>query len=212
MLNILSEKYQNKLMERILSSASFKTDHDLWEYLLVAHPDAQVQEKIIFEKNFLTNNHEYTPAAQIHPHITIANFLMKEAMEETIIRWVQNICNLHPAFSTTLNNFSGFPPHTIYVRVQDPQPFKKLANALKIIDGFIQSNDCPPLHLATKPHITIAGGLPEHLYNKAIKEYAQRSFHASFKVDRLALLKRDASMKCQLLNTFILPPPLPLFE
>lgn len=199
-------------MKMANSSISFKTDHNLWEYLLVAHPDAQVYEKVVSEKNFFTSNHEYLLAAKTCPHITIANFLMKEAMEETIIRWIQNICNLHPAFNTTLNNFSGFPPHTIYVRVQDPQPFKKLANALKIIDGFIQSNDCPPLHLVTKPHMTIAGGLPEHLYNKAIKEYAQRSFHASFKVDRLALLKRDASMKSQLINTFILPPPSTLFD
>lgn len=199
-------------MEGIHSLASFKTDHDLWEYLLVAHPDAQVHESITSEKFFFTYGHGYPLAAHSHPHITIANFLMKEAMEDTIIRWIQNICNLHSAFNTTLNNFSGFPPHTIYLRVQDPQPFKKLANALKIVDGFIQSNDCPPLQVVTKPHITIAKGLPEHLYNKAIKEYAQRSFHASFKVDRLVLLKRDASMKCHLLNTFILPPPLPLFE
>ena len=199
-------------MKMANSSISFKTDHNLWEYLLVAHPDAQVYEKVVSEKNFFTNDHGYPLAAQSHPHITIASFLMKEAMEETIIRWIQNICNLHPAFNATLNNFNGFPPHTIYIRVQDPQPFKKLANALKIIDGFIQSNDCPPLQVVTKPHITIAKGLPEHLYNKAIKEYAQRSFHASFKVDRLNLLKRDASMKCQLLNTFILPPPLPPFE
>ncbi|HEU4634269.1 MAG TPA: 2'-5' RNA ligase family protein, partial [Flavisolibacter sp.] len=107
----------------------------------------------------------------------------------------------------TLNNFSGFPPHTIYLRVQNPQPFNQLANALKILDGFFQSNDCPPLQLVTKPHLSIAGALSEYAYNQAIKEYSERSFHACFKVEKLFLLKRDPLMRCQLVNTFILPSP-----
>ena len=142
----------------------------------------------------------------------MTDFLMKEAMEEIIIKWIQNICSLNTSFSVMFNNFSGFPSHTIYLRVQNPQPFQKLANALKIVDGFIQSNDCPPLRLVTKPHLPIATGLPEHLYNEAMKEYAKKSFHSGFEVDKLFLLKKDADMKYQLVNTFILPPPLTLFN
>jgi 2'-5' RNA ligase len=193
-------------------SASFKTDYDLWEYLLVAHPDAEVNEKVIAEKEVFPSLHNHDIAIKTKPHITIANFLMKEPMEEIAIKWIQNICNLHTSFGVTLNNFSGFPPHTIYLRVQDPQPFKQLANALKILDGFIQSNGCPPLHLVTKPHLTIARALPEYAYDKAIKEYSKRSFHACFKVEKLFLLKRDAFMRCHLVNTFILRPPVTLFD
>jgi hypothetical protein len=200
------------LMESMNGSASFQTDYDLWEYLLVAHPDAEVNEKIIAEKEVFHSLHTHEKVIQAKPHITIASFLMKEPMEEIVIRWIQNICNLRTGFGVTLNNFSGFPPHTVYLRVQNPQPFQQFANALKILDGFIQSNDCPPLHLVSKPHLTIAKGLPEYIYDKAIKEYSQRSFHACFKVDKLFLLKRDVFMKCHLLNTFILPPPLTLFD
>ena len=31
-------------------------------------------------------------AIKTQPHITVANFLAKEAMEEYIIRWMQRIC------------------------------------------------------------------------------------------------------------------------
>jgi len=190
-------------MKFVNNLAGFQTDCDLWEYLLVAQPNEEVNEKVLVEKDFFRSNYEFV--VKTKPHITIANFLSKELMEETLGRWIQNICNLHTSFNVTLNNFSGFPPHTIYVRVQDPQPLKKLAAALKILDGFIQSNDCPPLYLVTKPHVTIAEALPERIYNEAVKEYAQRSFHASFTVEKLLLLKRDASMKYHLVNTFILP-------
>lgn len=196
-------------MESVNSSASFKTDYDLWEYLLVVCPDAAVQEKIETEKNLFHTLHDHERAMKAKPQMVIASFLMKEPMEEIVIKWIQNICRLHAGFDVLLNNFSGFPPHTIYIRVQNLQPFKQLTNALKILDGFIQSNDCPPVHLTDRPYLAIADGLPEYIYDKAIKEYSQRSFHACFNVHKLLLLKRDASMDCHLLNTFILPPPAP---
>jgi len=185
----------------------------LWEYLLVAHPDELTNQKVAEEKNFFHNRYDHIHAIKSHPHITIANFLAKEVMEETLIRWIQNICRLQTSFTVTLNNFSGFPPHTIYLRVQDSKPFKQLTNALKIIDGFIQSNDCPPLHLVTRPHVTIARSLPEHIYEKAIEEYAGRSFTSSFRVEKLILLKREGEFgKCEIINTFTFSQALSLFD
>jgi hypothetical protein len=92
--------------------------------------------------------------------------------------------------------------------VQTTEPFKRLANALKILDGFMESNGCPPLKLVSNPHIAFVTGLSEYSFNTVIKEYARKSFHESFKVDKLILLKRDSNMRRHLINTFILPPPL----
>lgn len=200
------------LMEFVNSSAGFQSDYDLWEYLLVAHPDEEVNERVVQEKIEFHALYNHEMAIQTKPHLSIATFLMKEPMEAIVTRWVQNICNLHTSFGVTLNNFSGFPPHTIYLRVQNPQPFKQLANALKILDGFLESNDCPPLQLVTKPHMTLAGALSEYAYDQAIKEYSERSFHATFRVEKLLLLKRDTLMRCQLVNTFILPSPVTLAD
>jgi len=206
MLNILLERISKIVMEILNGLTGFQTDCDLWEYLLVAQPDKEVSNKIVDEKKTFHSNYDYELATKVPPHITIASFLAKEAMEETLNRWIQNICHLQSSFTVTLNNYSGFPPHTIYLRIQDVQPFGKLANALKILDGFIQSNDCPPLELVSKPCLAIARQLPQHIYDTAIKEYAQKTFHESFTIDRLVLLKRDACMRSHLVNTFILPP------
>ncbi|HWH64153.1 MAG TPA: hypothetical protein VNS50_12800, partial [Ginsengibacter sp.] len=84
--------------------------YDLYEYLLVAHPDTIVNEKVIAEKQLFYNEYKEKVSVKTQPHITIANFLAKESMEETLIRWRQRICSQQQSFTVTLNNFSGFPP------------------------------------------------------------------------------------------------------
>jgi 2'-5' RNA ligase len=191
---------------------SLQTENELWEYLLVAHPDKAVNKKIIEEKKRFEQEYDQEEDTRFHPHITVANFLAKEAMEETFMRCIQNICNLQKSFTVTLNNYNAFPSSGFYLRVQDTEPFKRLANALKILDGFIQSNDCPPLQLVSKPHVTFIAGLSQYTFESAISKYSHKTFHESFKVDKLILLKRDMYMKCNLINTFILPQPLTLFD
>jgi 2'-5' RNA ligase len=191
-------------MQQFSSPISLQTNYELGEYLLVVQPDQEVNAQILEEKKIFENKYEQRQDTKFYPHITIANFLAKEAMEDTLLRWIQNICNLQKSFTITINNYSGFPS-CIYLRVQDAKPFKQLANALKILDGFMQSNDCPPLKLVNRPHITFAAGLSQYSFENAVKEYSQKTFHASFRVDKLVLLQRDAYMKCRLINTFILP-------
>ena len=184
-----------------------------WEYHLVVHPNDDVQEKILKEKEWFYDLYQQPVATATRPHIIIADFLAKEIMEQTLIRWIQKICDLQKSFTVTLNNFNSIPVHTIYLRVQDPQPFKQLTNQLRIIDNFVRSNDCPPVQLATSPFMSIASGLPEDIYHKAVYEYARRSFHESFRVNKLTLIKRKTDYDdYQLVNTFTLPLRLTLFE
>src|SRR5664279_1073362 len=87
----------------------------LLEYLLVGHPDAGVNNKIMEEKQQFCNDYTEKIAIKTKPQITVANFLADEAMEPTIIRWMQRICGAQQSFNVTLNNYGGFPPHTIYL-------------------------------------------------------------------------------------------------
>jgi 2'-5' RNA ligase len=112
-------------------------------------------------------------------------------MEETIIRYTQRVCSQQPSFEVELNNYSGFPPHTIYLRVQNPEPFKQLAKELKVVSNYINSCSCPPASLKTNPHLPIAGKLPESIYTKALTEYSKKSFHETFMVKELILLRRS---------------------
>ena len=181
--------------------------------MLQANPQETVNEKLMVEKKYFEDKYEAEIVTKTLPHITIANFLAKEMLEDRIGRLLQNICNQQYSFTVDLNNFSGFPTHAIFIRVQNPQPFKQLANGLQALDDLLQVNDCPPLQLSGKPHMTIARQLDEEIYDIAIKEYAAREFHEQFTVDKLVLLKRDSRYKkWQHVNYFYLPPERNLFN
>ena len=200
------------------------------EYLLVIYPYGELRDKLLDEQRQFSSDYGLqTPTAMSggaapmsggaapmsggpvpagnKPHITIAAFQAGEPMEETLIRWIQRICNRQKSFDITLNNYSGFPPHTIYLRVQDPQPFRELMQQLRAIDDFIRSSGCPPVNLINRPYLSIAGGLTEKVYNKAMPDYSRRTFHDTFHVEELVLLKRGHSFDaCKTVNIFRLLP------
>ena len=183
-------------------SRSFQL-HDFYEYLLVVHPPAEVYNQIKEEKEYFSSEYDATVAKKTLPHITIANFLAREAMEETLLRYMRRIFSMQASFPVTLNNYSGFPEHTVFARVQDHQPFKQLAHTLKVIDQYIKGNGCPPAKFITYPHLTIARRLKQNVYKKAMFEYSQKTFYASFNVTELILLKRKNQFdKCKQVNVF----------
>ena len=111
-------------------------------------------------------------------------------MENTVIRWMQRICSRQQSFSVTLNNYGGFPSHTIYLRIQNEFPFRQLAKELSVVNAYVSSCSYPPMVILPKPHVSIAGSLPEETFFKALTQYAHKSFHESFLVNELLLLKR----------------------
>ena len=181
------------------------------EYLLVVSPDAAVYDKVMQEKQSFYDEYAEKNALKSKPYITIASFLARERMEDTIIKWVQRICGLTPGFNVMLNNYSGFPnTKTVYIRVQDHKPFKRLAKDLEVIDEYVQSNDCPKVRIIDKPHLTIARRLPPEIYEKAMMDYSQKIFHDFFSVRQLVLLRRNNEFgKYKTVNIFSLLPPDP---
>ena len=179
----------------------------LWEYLLVAKPDASVDAQVMEEKQFFSTRFKAPIAAKTKPHITVANFLAGEAMEETIIRWMHRIISNKKSFRVTLDQYGAFRPHTIYLRVQDHQPFQQLAKELKVVDQYIRGYGCPEMHLITNPHVTIARRLEQTTYSEAVKVYSEKTFHASFDVKELVLLRRMNQFdSCKQVNVFGLLP------
>ena len=192
------------------SSHSFSRkiyEPDLYKYSLVAHPDNEVSNKVMEEKQSFYDVYKGKEGINIKPHITVSSFLAKESMEGTLIRWIQRICSQQKSFMATLNNYSGFPPHTIYLRIQDEQPFQKLTQDLKVINTYISSCACPPMKIISKPHVSIARSLPEDIYFKALTQYAHKSFHESFAVNKLYLIKKEHPYDAgKSINVFGLPP------
>ncbi len=178
-----------------------------WEYLLVAHPDAAVYAQVMEEKKFFSGQFKTAVAAKTQPHITVANFLAVENMEETIIRWMHRIISNKKSFRVTLDQYGAFRPHTIYLKVQDHQPFQQLARELKVVDQYVRSYGCPEMPLISHPHLTIARKLEHATYQQAVNVYAEKSFHASFEVKELVLLRRQHQYDaCKQVSVFGLTP------
>ena len=186
---------------------------EFYEYLLVAHPSQEVNNQLKEEKENFSSTYKVSVAKKTLPHITVADFLAKEEMEETIIRYMRRILSMQTSFWATLNNYSGFPEHTVFARVQDHQPFKQLATSLKAIDQYIRNNGCPPMKLITYPHLSIARRLQQNIYEKAMFENSKKTFYASFEVNELVLLKRKNQFDaCTHVNVFKLPSANNLFN
>jgi len=195
---------QQELIQTTPSGDNFK---GMNEYLLVVHPDDDVYNKVTAEKHSFSIQYSQKIAAKTKPHITVANFMAREEMEETLIRWIQRVSSQQKSFPVALNNYSGFPEHTIYLRVQDHQPFKQLATQLKVIDSYVRSNGCPPVKLINRPHLSIARRLPQDVYEKAMVDYAQKTFCELFTVHELVLLRRAHQYDtCKVINIFRLLP------
>lgn len=189
------------------TTVALKNFQGMSEYLLVVHPDDEVYHKVSVEKQIFSRLYGQKIAAKTRPHITLANFMAREEMEETLIRWIQRVSSQQKSFPVALNNYSGFPEHTIYLRVQDHLPFKQLATQLKVIDSYIRSNGCPPVNLSYHPHLTIARRLPESVYEKALVDYSHKTFCESFTVRELVLLRRAHQFdSCKVINIFRLLP------
>jgi 2'-5' RNA ligase len=185
-------------------------DYGVCEYLLVLNPSLDVIERINEEKKKFRSVYQ-DPAAIIgKPHITIALFLATDEMEPTLISWMQNICNVHSRFPVLLRNFGGVVPETIYLKVQNEEPFKQLGKSLKALDHFIRASECPPLKLSPKPQLTIARGMLEETYFKAMPAYLQQPFQQSFVATKLTLIKRATSSgRCETVHVFPLAPEQP---
>jgi hypothetical protein len=177
------------------------------DYALVAHTSPAVYEKLMAEKQHFFKTYDQKQAIQTRPHIALANFSASEAMEDTLIRWIHKICSQQESFLVTLNNYSGIPQHSIFLRLLDANPFKQLAAQLKPIDDYIQSSDCAPMVFLNKPHISLVSKLPEEVYNKAMMDYSQKTFHESFFIQELLLLRKAPLQDdCKTINVFRFQP------
>ena len=159
------------------------------EYRLVIYPDTVVYEKIMAEKQRFNIKYGLEPAVQWFPYIMVTGFYAGEGMEETLIRWIQRICSQHNSFEILLNNYSGFPQHSIYLRIQNPQPLQQLATQLKTLDSHVHAMSGSSFERI--PHVALALELPEPVYQQAMPVYSRKTFRARFMATELVLLGRD---------------------
>ncbi|HWB28436.1 MAG TPA: 2'-5' RNA ligase family protein [Chitinophagaceae bacterium] len=161
-----------------------------YEYALVVSPTEDVNALVAEEMRQFYAAYKHKAATLTRPHIVVTKFFAKQAMEETIIRYMRRIAAMQKSFLVMLNNYSCNPVNNIFIRVQEQEPFKQLFDALAPVNQYIQRSGYPAATRIARPHIALAKKLQQQVYYKAIFDYSQKSFNASFIVNELILLKR----------------------
>jgi 2'-5' RNA ligase len=182
---------------------------DMYEYMLVISPDENVKKQLAAERETFLDKYKTGTQDGDDTGITVMSFAANEDMEATIIKWIQRICGQQESFIVTINNYSGYPPNRIHLRVQYTLAFQRLGKELKVIDNYVKSCGLPAAKISNHPHLTLARRVSEDVYRKAMFDYAQRDFYGSFAVSELVLLKRKHQFeKAKRINVFGLLPGL----
>lgn len=176
----------------------------VYEYLLVLNPHEELRNKITKVKQEFYDVYKASTAIGGKPHITLANFLQYELMEERFVNRLNMIAlGFHP-IKVELRDYGSFPSHTIYINVVSKLPVQSLVKTIRTeAQRLMKLNDDNKPHFMLEPHITIARKLLPWQYEKGWLEYSHKQFTGRFIADGMLLLKRPAGeMKYQIVKRF----------
>lgn len=183
------------------------------EYRLAVLPGRELEEKIAAERLELDAAIGASTVQEYSKHfIEVLQFMAREEMEDTLVRWMQKILSQEQSFSVSLNNYSAFPSHTIYMRVQENAGINQLIQKFGFLKDHVITTGGGKLSVH-KVYLALAQKLPLNVYEKMVPVYSRKTFHESFLVQELILLKRkDAFEKFKPVQVFGLLPSTALFQ
>ncbi|MCX6292659.1 MAG: 2'-5' RNA ligase family protein [Bacteroidetes bacterium] len=150
-------------------------------------PPPAIKKEVWDIKKQFHRKHNHIRVAQSAPHIMLANFWLNKQSEEAVISGMEEVAKHQSPVEVRLKNFSHFQTHTIYIDVENPYAIISLVKSLKEKLGLHGSQSFFPM----KPHMTIASGLREEQFKKAIVDFQQHEFRASFIADNMLLMKKE---------------------
>jgi hypothetical protein len=177
------------------------------DYSLVIFPEGDGGERVKqlagkFHRNFREGLYP-----QEAPLIELAAFRAREAMEDTLIRWIQRVCHMQRRFQVQLNGFCEKHNGGLYLQVQDQRPFTKISGSLSVVDQYIQSCGSPPVEWMQAPQCRLTNSITTNEYDQTKNWFSTKPFQADFFVHSLVLLKQVSdSGSAELVNVFPLLP------
>ncbi|MBC6491047.1 hypothetical protein ACFSQD_15205 [Flavihumibacter stibioxidans] len=126
------------------------------------------------------------------PGMLLARFYAREEMENTLLRWLNRVAGQQESFPVLFNNYGSMPACPLYIRVQDPGPFRMLAENLRVIDAWLKGNDCPAITLFHHPRLPLMDRLDEQKAMEILLEFSGRCFRAEMELEELILVSRVA--------------------
>ena len=162
-----------------------------YEYLLIISPNEETGLKTLAIKNSFKEYGCHNAANQI-PHITLANFVQFNTMEDRIVYRFENFAKSIKPFEVKLNGFGQFPSHTIFINVATKAPIVTIVKNMKgPFKHLLQPNKQDAPHFITIPHLTIAREMLKSQHSRAWADWQHKEFTASFEAFEMILLRRE---------------------
>ncbi len=176
----------------------------VYEYLLVLNPHEELRNKIMKVKQEFYDVYKASTAIGGKPHITLANFLQYELMEERLLNRLKLIAMGFHSIKVEMRDYGSFPSHTIFINVVSKLPIQSLVKTIRTdAQRLMKLNDDNKPHFMLEPHITIARKLQPWQYEKGWLEYSHKHFTGRFIADGMLLLKRPVGeMRYQIVQRF----------
>lgn len=174
------------------------------EYLLVLNPHEALRDKIMQVKQHFFDTYDSAYAIYGKPHITLANFVQYQMMEERLVNRLEIVGMGFPPVKIELKDYGSFPSHTIYINITSKVPVQSLVKNVRTeAQRLMKLNDENKPHFIMEPHLTIARKLQPWQYEKGWLEYSHMNFTGRFIADGMLLLKRPVGeMKYQAVRWF----------
>ena len=191
-----------KIKERDLSNTI--PGYKIYEYLLVLNPHEALREKIMQVKQYFYDTYKNASAIYSKPHITLANFVQYQLLEERLVNRLQVIAMGFPPIKIELKDYGSFPSHTIYINITSKMPVQNLVKNIRTeAQRLMKLNDDNKPHFIMEPHLTIARKLQPWQYENGWLEFSNMHFTGRFIADAMLLLRRPVSeMKYQIVQRF----------
>lgn len=171
-------------------------------YALAVVADAPVQAQMWAEQQYYADRYQLAPGFT-DGRLILVQFMAREEMEGTLIRWMHRIISLQQRFPVSLQLGSGAAGSALQLRVANSSRFQQLADELKIVDPYLESNGCARIKPVLHPQLALTGTLAAAAYHEALADATHRRFEISFEVSTLVLLRRQHEFAtCKQVNLF----------
>ncbi len=191
-----------KIKERDLSKTT--PGYKIYEYLLVLNPHEALRDKIKQVKQYFYDTCKNDAALYGKPHITLANFVQYQMLEERLVNRLRIIAMGLPPIKVELKDYGSFPSHTIYINVTSKVPVQALVKNIRTqAQRIMKLNDDNKPHFIMEPYLTIARKLKPWQYEKGWLEFSNLHFTGRFIANAMLLLRRPVGeMKYQVVQGF----------
>jgi 2'-5' RNA ligase len=177
----------------------------IYEYLLVLSPHKELWDKIMEVKMRFAEDYQSDHARWGKPHVTLANFVQYEMMQERLVNRLKIVAMGCTPFKVEVRDFGSFPTHTIFINVVSKIPIQTLVKCIRHESQRLMTlnKDNKPYFGLEDPHLTIARKLIHWQYEKGWLEYSNKNFTGRFIADSMVLLRRPVGeMKYQVVRKF----------